>query len=82
LFYLVVTEDVFDEPEIPVGWGTLVEAGGSLVLIRKPVWQNVATEHSLRMLHRIAAAGTRHLNRQSGITFEDVISARSQQLSA
>jgi hypothetical protein len=78
LFFLVLTSEAFDEAEIPIGWGALVESGESLALIRKPVWQKPAPEHNLRVLHRIAAAGTRHLNRQLGITFEDVTAARAQ----
>jgi len=78
LFFLVLTGDVFDEAEIPVGWGALVEKNDSLTIVRKPVWQESAQQHSLRILQRIAAAGTRHLNRQLGITFDDVMSARSQ----
>ena len=78
LFFLVLTSDVFDEIEIPVGWGALIESGESLELVRKPVWQDSGGQHSLWVLQRIAAAGTRHLNRQLGITFEDVMEARSQ----
>lgn len=80
LFFLVVTADVFDEAEVPVGWGALVESGDALVLVRKPVWQNCAKDHSLRVLQRIAAAGTRHLNRQLGITFDEVMAIRSHGL--
>ncbi|HJT82338.1 MAG TPA: hypothetical protein VJ719_14180 [Chthoniobacterales bacterium] len=77
LFFLVLTADVFDEAEIPIGWGALVESGDSLALVRKPVWQEVAPDHGLGVLQRIAAAGTRHLNRQLGITFDEIIAARS-----
>jgi hypothetical protein len=80
LFFLVLTSNAFDEAEIPVGWGALVESGESLVIARKPVWQEVGREHSLRILHRIAAAGTRRLNCQLGITFDDVLSARARGL--
>jgi hypothetical protein len=73
LFFLVLTKQVFDEAEIPVGWGALVESNDSLMLVRKPVWREVASENSLRLLHRIATAGTRRLNRQLGITREEVI---------
>jgi len=66
-FFLVLTGDVFDEAEIPVGWGALVESGDSLVLARSPAWQEVARGHSLAILHRIAAAGTRNLMRQLGL---------------
>jgi hypothetical protein len=78
LFFLVLTSEVFDETQVPVGWGALVEIGDSLVLARKPAWQSAAKAHSLAMLQRIAAAGTRRLNRQLGITFDEVLALRSQ----
>jgi hypothetical protein len=78
LFFLVLTAEIFDEAEVPVGWGALVASGESLVLVRKPVWRDAAKDHSLRVLQRIAAAGTRHLNRQLGITFDEIIAARSE----
>lgn len=78
LFYLVVTEDAFDETEIPVGWGALVEQGESLMVVRKPVWQEIDRQHSLRILQRIASAGTRLLNKQLGITFDEVSLERAR----
>lgn len=76
LFFLVLSSDLFDETEVPLGWGALVESEGSLSLLRKPVWQESAPEIRLGLLQRIAAAGTRVLNRQLEITFEDVTSIR------
>lgn len=76
LFFLVLTEELFRDEEIPVGWGALVESDGSLSLLRKPVWQENAPENRLGLLQRIAAAGTRALNRQLEITFEEVVSVR------
>jgi hypothetical protein len=76
LYFVVLASDVFNETEIPVGWGALAETGDSLVLARKPVWKEIGKENSLRILHRIATAGTRQLNRQLGITFDDVMSLR------
>jgi hypothetical protein len=76
LFFLVLTEELYDETEIPTGWGALVESGGVLSVLRKPVWQENTPENRRRLLDRIAATGTRALNRQLGITFEDVISVR------
>ena len=73
LFYLVLPDELFREPEIPIGWGALVESGDAIVLARKPVWQEVTPENQLRLLQRIGAAGTRVLNQKLGITFEDVI---------
>jgi len=80
LFFVVITNDLFNEAEIPVGWGALVETGDSLVVARKPAWREIGKEQCLRTLHRIATAGTRQLNRQLGITFDDVIALRGQQI--
>ena len=73
LFFLVLPEQLFREPEIPVGWGVLVESNGELMLTRKPVWHETSTDNRIRFLQRIAAAGTRALNRQLEVTFEDVM---------
>jgi hypothetical protein len=78
IYFVVLTEELFDDAEIPVGWGALVESSDALHLMRKPVWQETAPENRLRFLLRIAAAGTRGLNRQLGITFEQVMSVRAQ----
>ena len=43
---------------------------------RRPVWHDNAAETRLRLLHRIARAGTRQFNRQFGISFEEIQSAR------
>src|SRR5437660_9389535 len=76
LFFLVVTEELFREPEIPVGWGALVESNGALTLVRKPIWHDTTADDRVRFLKRIAVAGTRVLNRQLEVTFEDVIASR------
>jgi len=76
LFFLVVTEELFREPEIPVGWGALVESKGALTLVRKPIWHDTTADDRVRFLKRIAVAGTRVLNRQLEVTFEDVIASR------
>ncbi|MFL6514993.1 MAG: hypothetical protein ACJ8M1_08225 [Chthoniobacterales bacterium] len=78
LLFLVLTPELFDEAEIPVGWGALVASEERLTLVRKPVLQEVAKDHSVRILQRIAAAGTRQLNRQLAITFEEVMAERSR----
>lgn len=72
LFYLVLPNELFREPELPLGWGALVERGDTLELLQKPIWHESAPEVRLRFLHRIAQAGTRHLNRQLEIDFEQV----------
>ena len=64
LFFLVLPNEFFRDSEIPVGWGALVESDGTLALLRKPVWQESAVDNQVRLLHRIAIAGTRAINRQ------------------
>jgi hypothetical protein len=76
LFFLVLPRELFHEAEIPLGWGALIESDGLLSLVRKPVWQETKSANQIRFLQRIAVAGTRGLNRQLQITFEEVLSAR------
>ena len=76
LFFLVLPNELFRESEIPIGWGALVESDGALILRQKPIWQESPPENRLRFLQRIASAGTRVLNRQLDITFDDVATAR------
>ena len=72
LFFLVLPNELFREPEIPIGWGALIESSGELILARKPSWHETTEANQLRFLQRIATAGTRLLNRTLEITFEDV----------
>jgi len=60
------------QPEIPIGWGALIESSETLELVRKPVWHDVLPEHNLRFLERIARAGTRAINRELDIGFEEI----------
>lgn len=76
LYFLVLPRELFRDSEIPVGWGALVESDSGLTLARKPTYQENSPEIRLRLLQRIAAAGTRVLNRQMEIKFEDVLAAR------
>jgi hypothetical protein len=64
LFFIVLPEQLFRESEVPVGWGALIESNGTLTLVRKPIWQEATVENRIYVLHRIAVAGTRTLNRQ------------------
>lgn len=73
LFFLVLPDALFREPELPAGWGVLVEADGSLDLVRKPVWHDNAVESRLRFLQRVAAAGTRQFNRAFGISRDEIV---------
>lgn len=73
LFFLVLRNELFCESEVPLGWGALIEANDSLVLVRKPAWHDNAAETRLRFLQRIATAGTRQFNRALGITREEIV---------
>lgn len=59
LFYLVTVENIFENYELPPGWGHLIKAGDSLQLVRKPVWHEAAEGARLAVLQRLAMAGTR-----------------------
>jgi hypothetical protein len=76
LFFLVLPRELFRESEIPVGWGALVQWGDELRLEPKPTFYENSFDIRLRFLQRIAAAGTRLLNKQLEIRFEDVIARR------
>lgn len=76
LFFLVLPNELFREPEVPIGWGALIEAGDDLVLARKPIWHETNPDNQVRFLERIARTGTRALNRTLNITFEDVAAGR------
>ena len=64
LFFLVLPEELFRDPEIPAGWGALVESNGAPILVRKPIWHETTEENRMRLLHRIAVVGTRSLNQK------------------
>jgi hypothetical protein len=78
LFFLVLPEQLFRDPEIPLGWGALVETNGALRLMRKPIWHESPEEDRIRLLHRIAIAGTRYLNRQLPLTLAEIPSTRGR----
>ena len=78
LFFLVLPEELYREPEIPFGWGALVETGGNLSLRHRPAWHDTSAESSLQFLQRIARGATRALNRQLQITFEEVAAERAR----
>ena len=86
VFYLVVTPGILGEHEAPAGWGLLVQdeaeetddlenvedGAASLQLLRRPTVVQCADSTRLELLQRIAAFGTRELNRQYGVGFEEV----------
>jgi hypothetical protein len=75
VFFIVLPQELFREPEVPVGWGALIESNGTLALARKPIWQEAPAENRLHVLHRIALAGTRNLNRQLSLDRHEQIVA-------
>jgi hypothetical protein len=74
LYFLVLPDELFRDSEVPAGWGALVETDGTLTIVRKPIWHETAAECHIRLLYRIAMAGTRVINRELEITFDDILS--------
>lgn len=72
LFFLVLPNELFRETEAPAGWGILAERNAALDLVRKPAWQENSNDARIRLLQRIAVAGTRQFNRAFGITRDDL----------
>ena len=73
LFFIVLPEQLFCESEVPVGWGALVESNDTLAVVRKPIWHDATVANRLHVLHRIAVAGTRTLNRQLSLHWHEQI---------
>jgi hypothetical protein len=72
LFFIVLPEQLFRESEVPVGWGALMEFNGTLTLARNSAWHDATADNRIRLLHRIAIAGTRGLNRQLESTRQEI----------
>jgi hypothetical protein len=64
LFFIVLSEQLFRDSEVPIGWGALVESNDTLILVRKPNWHEATETNRLHLLQRIAVTGTRNLNRK------------------
>ena len=73
LFFIVLPEQLFRESEMPVGWGALAESNDTLTFVRKPVWHDATAANRLHVLHRIAVAGTRNLNRELSLDWHEQI---------
>jgi hypothetical protein len=76
VFFIVLPNQLFRQSELPVHWGALVEENGCLKTAREATLFDNSADCRLRLLERIAAAGTRRLNQAMGLTFEDVLVAR------
>jgi hypothetical protein len=72
LFFIVLPNELFRETEMPAGWGVLVEMNDTLELARKPEWRDNAAQARIRLLQRIAMAGTRQFNRAFAITRDEI----------
>src|SRR5438270_3529794 len=75
LFFLVLPNELFRETDAPEGWGVLVENNGVLQLLRRPAWHDNAEESRVRLLQRIAVAGTRQFNRAFAISRDEIVTA-------
>jgi hypothetical protein len=73
LFFLVLPNELYRDAEAPAGWGVLAEMNDALELVRKPVWYDNIEEARVRLLQRIAMAGTRQFNRAFGITRDEIV---------
>src|SRR6476660_7835413 len=73
LFFIVLPEQLFRESEVPVGWGALVELNDALMLVRRSIWHESTAANRLHVLHRIAVAGTRSLNRELPLDWHEQI---------
>jgi hypothetical protein len=73
LFFIVLPNELFRETEVPAGWGVLLELNGTLDLARKPDWHDNAADTRIRLLQRIAIAGTRQFNRTFAITRDEIV---------
>lgn len=72
LFYVVAEPETVAAHELPACWGLLVRDGAALRLVAKSVLHEIAEPERLSLLHRISLAATRAVNREHGVTFEDV----------
>jgi hypothetical protein len=73
LFFLILPNELFRQEEVPFGWGILVEQNETLDLVCKPAWHDNAAQARIRLLQRIAIAGTRQFNRAFKITREEIL---------
>jgi hypothetical protein len=59
LQYIVAEAGLFEEHELPAGWGLLLRDGETLRLATRPVLHQVGDSQRLALLHRIAITATR-----------------------
>ncbi len=71
LFWVVADPGVIAPHELPAGWGLLLSAGPALEIAIKPILHPIPEPERLALLHRIALAASRAVNREHGIAFQD-----------
>jgi hypothetical protein len=69
LHYVIAEEEVAKPHELPYGWGLLIRRHDQLAVVVEPTWQDATDEARMNLLHRIALAGARAVNRSLGVTF-------------
>lgn len=72
LFYVVAEPGTVLPHELPACWGLLVRDGATLNLAAKPILHEVGEPERLSLLHRIAFAATRSVNREHSVTADDL----------
>jgi hypothetical protein len=72
LFWVVAEPGVMALHQLPAGWGLLLRDGASLRVEARPLLHEIPESERLALLHRIAKASSRAVNREHGITFEDL----------
>lgn len=76
LHYLVVEPGTMALHELPTGWGLLVRDGSRLELVQRPELKQIPAEATLGFLHRVAAAGTKAVNREAGVDYPSIEAER------
>jgi hypothetical protein len=72
LFWVVADPGVIARHEPPAGWGLLLRQGDGLEVAAKPLMHEVSESERLSLLHRIALAASRSVNREHGIDYDDL----------
>lgn len=72
LFYVVAEPGTVLPHELPACWGLLVRDGASLSLASKPLLHEIGEPERLSLFHRISFAATRAVNREHGVTADDL----------
>jgi hypothetical protein len=75
-FFLVIESRLAAKCVAPDGWGLLVEDGETLRLATAAQWQPNSASRRAELLHRIATAATRDVNRKLKIRAPEIAALR------